>query len=144
MTDKIGPDHYRFAEEIGPEGVTIYCQRFVVVGETPCCYYVIRDGMAYHASQDSEWSRTLVKRRRKRVLKASWKRYCYPDMRDAMRSYVSRKSWQIRHANTALARAQAALVEATRLVDFEGLAPESFPHRCEGGEYIKGMNWSEY
>lgn|SRR3990167_9701164 len=140
----IGPDHYRFADEIGPDGVKIYCQRFVVVGETPRCYYVLRDGCAHYAKQDSDFSRAFVKQHRKRVLKTSWKRYCYPELKDAMRSYVSRKSWQIQHAALATARATAALGEATRLVDFEGLAVESFPHQCEGGEYIKGMNWGEY
>lgn len=134
---KLGPDHYRFVDRIGPNGVVIYCQRYVVVGETEQCYYVIEDGCA------SMWP-DFIKKHRLRVLKRSYKRYCYPDLTEAMRSYKARKRWQLSHAKLAMARAESGYAEAERLIAFEGLSVESFPHQCEGGEYVKGLNWSEY
>ena len=146
MMASLGPDHYRFEDEIGPGGVTIHCRRFIVIGETPCCYYVLPENMAGYVHQTSEWAKSWVKEHRKRVLKNSWKRYCYPDLKDAMRSYKARKSWQLKHAALAEARATAAYAEAARLIESDVLCVESFAngHQCEGGEYVKGMNWSEY
>lgn len=141
-----GPDHYRFEEHIGPEGVTLHCKRFVVIGETPCCYYVIHESMRHYAGQGSDWACQYLKRYRKRVAKESYRRYCYPDMRQALESYKQRKRRQLGHAEILESRARAGLDEATRLLKDGLLHPESFEggHQCEGGEYIKGLNWSEY
>lgn len=141
---KLGPDRYRFEDTIGPEGVQIVCRTYVVCGETPCCYYVLPDCMAGYAHQTSEWAKRWVKERRKRVLKSSWKSFCYPDKRRALESYKARKKWQVAHARMALSRAEAALGELDSLIAFEGLALETFPHQCEGGEYVKGISWGEW
>lgn len=145
MSEKIGPDHYRFEDRIGPEGVTIHCFRYVVVGETPCCFYIIREGLSHYAGKDFTKVSAHIKKQRKRVLKSSWRRFAYPDLKDAMRSYKARKRWQLSHAAIAESRAAAAHAEATRLVDSDVLSIESFRdgHLCEGGEYIKGLNWSD-
>ena len=143
-TDKIGPDHYRLVDTIGPGGVTIETRKYAVIGETPHCYYVMPDWLAHHATADDNWSRVLVKRHRRRVLKQSYKRYCYPDIADALRSYKARKRWQLSHAKLAMARAEAGYAEAERLTSFGGLSETSFPHQCEGGEYVKCLNWSDY
>lgn len=141
---KLGPDHYRLVDDIGPDGVTIRLQRYIVIGETPQCYYVIRDGSHYMTLNTNGWAQDVVKKQRKRVLKSSYKRYCYPEIADALRSYKARKRWQLSHAKLAMARAEAGYAEAERLIAFEGLSVESFPHQCEGGEYVKGLNWSDY
>ena len=143
MSTKLGPDHYRFEDEIGPEGVTIHCRRYIVIGETPHCYYVIRESLAGYVGQTSDWAQQWLKKHRKRVLKQSDRRYCYPGLMDALRSYKARKAWQLKHAALAEARATAAHAEAARLIESDVLCVESFSdgHLCEGGEYIKGMNW---
>lgn len=141
--DKLGPDHYRLVDVISEEGVTIECRKFAVVGVTSRCYYVMPMWLSHHAFADDAWSKLLVKRHKRRVLKTSHKRYCYPDIADALRSYKARKKWQIHHAKIAMARAEAGYAESAHLVD-DWVSVETFPHLCEGGEYIKGLNWGDY
>lgn len=134
----MGPTHYRFFDTVGPDGVTVRCQKFDVVGETPCCYYVLPQGHGFTRPES-------IKKHRRRVLKDSWRRYCYPDLEQALRSYRSRKKWQIQHAKIALCRAEAGLAAAEwQLKDPELIAP-NLPFKCESGdEYIKGLGWGEY
>lgn len=134
---KIGPDHFRFYDTIGPEGVTIECQRFVVIGETPKCWYVIDQHLAGYGE-------SYQKLKRKRVLKAhGGRRMCYPDKADAMHSYRERKLWQIKHAKISLARAEAAADHTELLIKQPELIGDH-AHICEGGDYIRELNWGEY
>lgn len=142
-----GPDHYRFEDSIGPDGVTLHCRRFVVIGETPCCYYVLPEDLAHYAQSGDEWRALTAKKYRKRVLKNSWRRYCYPDVKLALESYRARKSWQTRHAAAAAARAEAGHAEALALLgQSEPLSYDDFrkPRLCAGGDYFKGLNWGDY
>lgn len=133
---KKGPDHYRFYDTIGPEGVTIQCQRYIVIGETPMCFYVIRSDLAGYGPE-------TIKRKRKRVLKdQGGRRHCYPDKVQAMRSYRVRKDWQIKHATISLERAKAASEHASVLVSSPELIGDH-PHICEGGDYFKELNWGD-
>ncbi|UUQ65181.1 hypothetical protein NLK61_00575 [Pseudomonas fuscovaginae UPB0736] len=43
------PDHYRYVDEIGPDGVIIACRRFVVVHETEHCYWIVSPNYEYVA-----------------------------------------------------------------------------------------------
>ncbi|OBY48710.1 hypothetical protein A9513_033025 [Pseudomonas sp. AU12215] len=135
----IGPDHYRFIDTIDPDGVEIICITYVVTRETEHCYFVMRDHDARRAALMSpEW----VKRQTKRVAKASRKRFCYPDMAEAMDSYRRRKAFQVGHAKVAAARAEAGLAAAQKLLETPKLI-NAAAVRCEGGDYIKQLNWGD-
>ena len=137
MPENKWPDLFRFYDTIGPEGVTIECQRYIVISETPQCYYVIKDHLR-------GYSDSFKKEKRKRVLKsAGGRRLCYQDKAEAMRSYKARKAWQISHAELSLERAKAAKATAElMLATPELISGESVI--CEGGEYIKQLSWGDY
>lgn len=128
------PDHYRYIDSIGPEGVTIVCKRYVVVRESEHCYWLVPEGsegyaMARQAATGKVWSNA------KRVSKDSWRRFAYPDKEEALRSYKARKRHQLSHAELAMERAKAALADINNL---EAINDE---HLCAGGDYIKELNW---
>lgn len=130
---KLGPDHYRFYDTIDEDGVTISCQRYVVIGETPLCWYVVKDYMA-------GYSKASIKENRKRILKAQGgRKHCYLDMNEAMRSYKIRKKRQIGHAELSMERAKAAHAQAVALLATGNVS--SMDVICEGGDYIKELNW---
>ena len=139
----IGPDHYRYYTDISPSGVEIRCERYVVVSETPLCWYVIRESMAYLAERNSDHARESLKKLRKRVLKASCgKRYCYPDKARALHSFQQRQKWRISHAKRNLETAQASLKAIERILSAE----QPIPDKLNAGhtEYTSGLNWSDY
>ena len=108
----LGPDHYRFYDSIGPEGLSVTRQTFTVIGETAQCWY-IADQRTIDLMRGHQWPWVAaeVKKRRKLVLKqtdAYSKRFAYPNKDHALRSYKLRKDWQIRHATRSLERAKAA------------------------------------
>lgn len=134
----IGPDHYRYVDDIGPEGVTIRCEKWIVCGETPQCWYVIPEHASYLLGP-AIYADSL-KKTRKRVLKyEGGKKLCYPNKDDALRSYRIRKRWQLRHTEHAVQRATTALAELERLT---GLPEDK--HLCQGGEYFKELNWLDF
>lgn len=136
--EKLGPDHYRYVDDIGPEGVTIRCEKWLVCGETPQCWYVIPEAKNYLVS--NSFYAEALKNTRKRILKyAGGKKFCYPTRDEAFKSYRIRKHWQLRHTEHAFQRAKTALAEINRID-----TPPALPHICEGGDYFKQMNWSEY
>lgn len=131
---KLGPDHYRYVDDIGPEGVTILCETWVVCGETPQCWYVIPEHKSYLLGRG--WGDSL-KLARKRISKyAGGKKRCYQTREEAFNSYRIRKHWQLRHTEHAFQRAKTALSEINRIT-----VPPERKHLCEGGEYFKEMNW---
>jgi len=34
------PEHYRYIDTIGPEGLEVHCITYTVIGETDQCYYI--------------------------------------------------------------------------------------------------------
>lgn len=127
------PDHFRYFDEIGPEGVSIVCRRFVVVRESEHCFWIVPPTYAYVAKSHVAAGR--IPKYAKRVLKISGKRFAYPDKADALYSYRQRKRWQISRATLAMERAKTALAE---LEDRNEIADELL---CSGGDYIKQLSW---
>ncbi|WP_236213973.1 hypothetical protein [Metapseudomonas otitidis] len=127
------PDHFRYVDQIGPEGVSIVCRRFVVVRESEHCFWIVPP--TYEHVAKSRVAAGRIPKYAKRVLKASGKRFAYPDRSAALHSYKQRKRWQISRSELALERAKTALAE---LEDRTEIADELL---CSGGDYIKQLSW---
>lgn len=139
---KLGPDHYRYVDELDPKGLEVTCKKYIVIGETECCWYIVDE---FHNNLFGGSQReSLLKKYRKRVLKLGEKhgrRFAYTDKALALRSYKARKSWQIRHAELSLERAKAALAYFGDTKTISTVPTETtliIP--CE---YVQTMNWSE-
>ena len=144
-TQKAWPDHYRYIDTIGPEGLEVHCITYRVIGETAQCFYIgdthtcdLVKGPQY------SWTAEAVKKRRKRVLKdgGNWGcRFAYTDKALALRSYKARKAWQLRHARLSMERAQAAIGYFG-----DGQAESVIPEAAVTipNEYIQGLNWEDY
>lgn len=136
MRQKTWPDHYRYVDRIGPEGVTIVCARYVVIRESEHCYWLVSPDRAGWANMILQ--RGEVPKFAKRVLKTSDRRFAYPDKAVALNSYKARKRWQLSHAELATERAKAALEELKDLSEIDDL------RLCAGGDYIKQLSWDAY
>lgn len=141
----IGPDHYRFVDDISPDGLEVCCVTYKVIGETAQCWYIadqyVLDLMRGH---QWPWVAAQVKKRRKRVLKDSGaysKRFAYPNKDHALRSYKVRKDWQIRHATRSIERAKAALGYFGDLSQ-DSIAPAA-KKLIIPNEYIQGLGWGD-
>ena len=139
--NNIGPDHFRYVDELDQKGIEVTCKKFVVIGETEHCWYIVDE---FHSKLFGGSQReSLLKKYRKRVLKRGGehgRRFAYTDKSLALKSYKHRKTWQIRHAQLSLERAKAAIgyFGDSRI---ENTVPKDriiIP--CE---YIESMNWSE-
>ncbi|MCO5364774.1 hypothetical protein [Pseudomonas alliivorans] len=139
---KLGPDHYRYVDELDPKGLEVTCKRYVVIGETEQCWYVVSE---FHDSLFGGSQReSLLKQYRKRVLKDGGehgRRFAYTDKTLALHSYKQRKSWQVRHAQLSLERAQAAIRYFGDTMPEGTTPPDSVVIPCD---YIQDMNWTEY
>lgn len=148
MPEKINeawPDHFRYIDTIGPEGLEVHCITYRVIGETAQCFYI---GDTYTCDlvkgPQYSWTAEAVKKRRKRVLKdgGNWGcRFAYTDKALALRSYKARKAWQLRHARLSMERAQAAIGYFG-----DGQAESVIPEAAVTipNEYIQGLNWEDY
>ncbi|MEO8640909.1 hypothetical protein [Pseudomonas sp.] len=138
---KLGPDHYRYVDELDPKGLEVTCKKFVVIGETEQCWYIVDD---FHNNLFGGSQReSFLKKYRKRVLKDGGehgRRFAYTDKALALRSYKQRKSWQMRHAQLSLERAQAAIAYFGDTKTESTLPPDRLVVPCE---YIQAMNWSD-
>jgi hypothetical protein len=138
---KLGPDHYRYVDELDPKGLEVTCKKYVVVGETEQCWYIVDE---FHSNLFGGSQReSLLKRYRKRVLKDGGehgRRFAYTDKALALRSFKHRKSWQVRHAQLSLERAQAAIAYFGDAKTESTVPTDSLVIPCE---YIQAMNWSE-
>lgn len=131
-------EHFRVVDTIGPEGVTLVLRRFVVVRETPDCYWIVPRGYGGKLYTLQALRRAKIA---KRVSKVSIRRYAYPTVAEAVRSYEVRKYRQIQHAELALERARVAHAQVTQGGVAERLS-EQPSLVCEGGDFIKELNWS--
>ncbi|TFF49538.1 hypothetical protein C5609_23155 [Pseudomonas putida] len=118
------PDHFRYIDSIGPEGVTIVCRRYVVVRKR-------QRGLCHGAPGSHRESLG----QRQTSIENSWRRFAYPRKEEALSSYKARKRQQLSHAELALERAKAALAD---IKDLEAINDE---HLCAGGDYIRELNW---
>lgn len=137
----IGPDHFRYVDELDPKGLEVTCVKYVVVGETAQCWYIVSD---FHNSLFGGSQReSLLKKYRKRVLKLGGehgRRFAYTDKALALKSYKHRKSWQIRHAQLSLERAKSAIGYFGDKTIENSVPADRLVIPCE---YIETMNWSE-
>jgi tRNA U54 and U55 pseudouridine synthase Pus10 len=81
------------------------------------------------------------KKYRKRILKDSSRRFCYPELKDAMNSYRVRKLRQAQHAKLALERAKTGRAQAEALIAAQSFSTGEVV--CEGGDYIKELAWGD-
>lgn len=132
-TKSAWPDHFRYIDEISPEGVTIVCKRFVVIRESEHCYWIVPQFYEYVALEHLK--RGAMPKYAKRVLKVSGRRFAYPEKSHALHSYKVRKRRQMGHAQLAIERAKAALE------DLKGVDTINDEHLCSGGDYIKELTW---
>ncbi|KPW33722.1 Uncharacterized protein ALO87_01504, partial [Pseudomonas syringae pv. apii] len=133
------PDHFRYVDEIGPEGLTVTCKRYVVVRESDCCYWICSPDYELVAKGSIQAGK--LPPYVKRVLKQSSRRFAYPDKKAALHSYKARKTHQISHAQLALERAKAAIgYFGDRRVSSD-VTPEV---TVIPSQYIQELNWSEY
>lgn len=131
-----GPDHFRYVDHIGPEGVTIVCRKYVVIRESEHCYWIVPEGSeGWARARQTATGKTF--KDAKRVSKDWWRRFAYPDKERALSSYKARKRHQLGHAELALERAKAVLAD---LEEIESINDE---HLCSGGDYIKQLNWTD-
>ncbi|WP_246883035.1 hypothetical protein [Pseudomonas sp. Tri1] len=84
---KLGPDHYRYVDELDPKGLEVTCKKYVVIGETDQCWYIVDE---FHNNLFGGSQReSLLKQYRKRVLKDGGehgRRFAYTDKSLALRS----------------------------------------------------------
>lgn len=139
--NQLGPDHYRYYASLDPGGVTVRCERFVVIGETECCYYVIKAEYAHFAKIDWSTASTWRKKLRKRVLKQSHRRYCYPDKAEALASFRSRQKWRIAHASKNLAIAELSLSVIEPVLE-QKIEPEE-KYNAGQNEYTRSLSWED-
>jgi len=134
-----GPDHFRYVDEIGPDGLTVSCRRYVTVRASEHCYWICTEH--YETLAQKAIEQGLLPKYLKRVLKESGRRFAYPDKRDALHSYKARKQHQVSHAELALERAKAAIGYFGNLRVPVTETPEE---AVIPSEYIQGLNWSEW
>lgn len=140
---QIGPDHYRYDATLNPDGVNIECRTYVVIAETPKCYWVISKIHAGYVGQESFWARDMVKTHRKLILKEKGRRrHCYPDRKDALQALVIRKKRQLEHIERANSVATLALKGAeAALAAGEALGDEL---KCGQDEYTERLSWYDW
>lgn len=105
--------HYRLRDVLEPNGVIIRLEKFEIIKETECGYWVIG---RYEPSWLSH--EELIKRKfAKWVSKTSRKRYCYPDITQAISSFKRRKEIQVNKIAVQLEQAEKALKEFDKYKD---------------------------
>lgn len=136
-TQPAWPDHFRYIDEISPDGVTIVCKRYVVLRESDHFYWIAPYrfvGLARMSLAEGRKSPHLT-----RVLKSSHgRRFAYQDKAKALHSYKIRKRRQLGHAQLAMERAKTVLED---LREVDEIADERL---CAGGDFIKELNWEDY
>lgn len=137
---KIGPDHYRYYATLDENGVHINCERFIVISETPCCWYVLPDKYSFLLNKGMGWANGRVMEERRRVLKESFgRRYCYPDKRKALDSFRQRQMRRLGHAQRSIAMAEIGIRAASKIVDSDHPVPEVI--NAGHNEYTAQLRW---
>lgn len=142
---KLGPDHFRYYATLDEDGVHVRCEHFVVVGETECCWYVMKANIA-HLASTTDWSKASPwrKKLRKRVLKAtdgSVRRYCYPSKAHALESFRKRQKWRIARAQRNLAIAELALSVVTPALENLATAEPQEHYKAGDNDYTRSLCW---
>jgi len=104
-TSTQGPTHYRLRDILYGSRIVVKVEQFFVFKETPQGYWVA------NSSYLPPWMNFTALRRNhylRWVSKTSGKRYCYPDLADAVRSFNRRKEVQVSKLLFQLEKAQVA------------------------------------
>lgn len=111
---QIGPEHYRYSENHEEDGVMIYLHRFVVVRETPECWWVCKASWV-HMLRWTDLAQARKQKVVKRVLKNARAKHCWPTLEEAWHSYSIRKRYEVRklqHRLDVVKQAMSAMPEA--------------------------------
>ena len=106
-------DHYRVREHCEPEGVYISVERFTVIKETTCGYWI-----AGSHCWTKDFDRLKQLKALRWVSKTSRKRYAYPTQTDAMESFRARKARQVTRLRLTLEAAELALAKFDTYKDY--------------------------
>lgn len=133
------PEHYRYTDVLNEGGLHIVEQTFRVLRATTYGYWIQpTHGSAPDLSEDDIDFRI---RKASRPFNVRWvsldssRRYCYPTRAEAMHSYHRRKEAQIRHAETALAKARLGLKVSGEILS----VGSSYPVCKHTGSILAGM-----
>lgn len=100
-----GPMHYRLADHWTESGeVTVDLEKFHVVRETLCGYWVLSDYYWRYQHTFPEW----VEKNKRWVPKLG-SRYCHSSIEGAKRHYSIRKRHELRHIQARLDKCQQVL-----------------------------------
>ncbi|MNP21495.1 hypothetical protein D3C76_1141150 [compost metagenome] len=94
--EKKGPDHYRYYAALSEEGVHVKCERFIVIGETERCYYVISENSEHLVGKEADWAQSLVKKRTvATAIPTRWRRYSHllPGSAGGSATPSARRQW---------------------------------------------------
>ena len=86
-------------------GLEIRVTKYYPSRQTEFCYFVVSEHEKFLIKIGGD----RLKRREKRILKNSVKRFCYPTKREALYSFKKRKMSQVYHAEFSLAKATQSL-----------------------------------
>lgn len=106
----IGDKFYRYNDPGGVEGVTLWLEELSVVSITPAGYW-----LTYGWPNNKD----------KFVLHDARKRYAYPTKELALKSYIIRKNWQLRHLANTKAKAERGLFIAKEMKKGREIKPVS-------------------
>ena len=102
---------YRFEESrVADRGVRVVQKSFKVIKETTCGYWILWFGSQIHLGPPAKW-----------VSRTTKKRYAYPTLSEALKSFRARKRRQIQILEAQLGIARTALLFAQGILLQEDL-----------------------
>jgi len=116
----LGPIHYRLVDTVIRGKVILVAMEFEVIKETSLNYWVSsRDSYPLHMFKNPEHRFIALKAAKqvRMVSKTAYRRYCYPDMESAIKSFTIRKMRQVQHLTGQLERATVARDGIVRLTN---------------------------
>ena len=98
------PTHYRIKDKLAADGVFLFLEEWIAIRQTPSGYWVERPyapaGWSFKEKREGGYL--------KWVSNNSQRRYCYPSISDAIRSFEIRKKHQIQKLRLQLQQAEKA------------------------------------
>lgn len=135
MTDRSqhGPIHYRISEVLDPTGLLIKAIEYTPIKETECGYWVVSQYAPSWLSPDELRKRKFAKW----VSKNSAKRYCYPSIEDAIKSFKRRKEVQASKLRLQLEQADLAI---EKFAEYKNASIEQLKECINIGEIPSASN----
>lgn len=132
----VGPLHYRLREVLDLDGLFIKVEVFTPIKETPRGYWVISEYAPRWLSPDELRKRKFAKW----VSKDSIKRKCYPELKDAIKSFRRRKECQASRLRLQLEQAELAV---EKFAEYENATVNDFRQGVNVGEIpsASGLVW---